>query len=198
MLPLTKTAVVRHEKARDRERIEALLDSAFGPDRHKSKTAYRLREGVDPVRELCYVVEYSEPDNPNADPNTERTANNEIAATIRYWPVLLPSGAFCLLLGPIAVEEVRKNEGIGASLMTFSMNQAKALGYPALLLVGDQPYYQRFGFTREVMKGLQLPGPVDESRFLGLEFIPGSLANEQGVIRKWPSGRLLPHYKKNS
>src|SRR5262249_52381334 len=154
--------------------------------RHKNKTAYRLREGVDPVRELCYVVEYQ------GEGQTEES--NDVAATIRYWPVLLPSNAFCLLLGPIAVDDARQNEGIGASLMTFSMNQAKALGYPGLLLVGDQPYYQRFGFSREVTKGLQLPGPVDENRFLGMEFVPGSLSGEQGVIRKWPSGRLLPHY----
>src|ERR1700761_982605 len=127
--PLTKTAVVRHERARDRDRIEALLDQAFGPDRNAKKTVYRLREGVDPVRELSYVVEYQG--------ENEATESIDLAATIRYWPVLLPSNACCLLLGPIAVDEGRKNEGIGASLMTFSMNQARALGYEGLLLVGD-------------------------------------------------------------
>src|SRR5262249_26997036 len=135
----------------------------------------------------------------DAKNGTERMAENQkdVAATIRYWPVLLPSGACCLLLGPIAVDESRQSEGIGASLMNFSMNQAKALGYPALLLVGDQPYYGRFGFTREITKDLQLPGPVEDERFLGLEWVAGALSHEQGIIRKWPSGRLLPHYKKS-
>lgn len=186
--PLTKTAVVRHERARDRDRIETLLDQAFGPDRHGKKTVYRLREGVEPVRELSYVVEYQG--------EGEVSETNDLAATIRYWPVLLPSNACALLLGPIAVDEARKNEGIGASLMTFSMNQARALGYTALLLVGDQPFYERFGFTRGPALNLQLPGPVEEARFLGLEWVAGALSNESGLLRKWPSGRLLPHYKK--
>jgi predicted N-acetyltransferase YhbS len=194
MLPLTKTAVVRHERAKDRARIDVLLDQAFGLDRQQKKTVYRLREGVEAVRELSYVVEYvAENDEPSA---VAGSAEQDLAATIRYWPVLLPSNNGTLLLGPIAVDEARKSEGIGASLMTFSMNQAKALGYTSLLLVGDQPYYQRFGFTRDVTKGLTLPGPVEEERFLGIEFVPGSLTREQGMIKKWPAGRLLPHYKK--
>jgi predicted N-acetyltransferase YhbS len=186
--PLTKTAVVRHERARDRDRIEVLLDQAFGVERNQKKTVYRLREGIDPVRELSYVVDYQG--------EGETSDSNDLAATIRYWPILLPSNACCLLLGPIAVDEARKNEGIGASLMSFSMNQAKALGYTALLLVGDQPYYERFGFSRAPAKNLALPGPVEEERFLGLEWAPGALSNEVGLIRKWPNGRLLPHYKK--
>ncbi|MBI3419759.1 MAG: N-acetyltransferase [Proteobacteria bacterium] len=216
MFPLTPSAFVRPEKARDAARIEALLNAAFGIDRRQKKTVYKLRDGVDPVRELSYVVEYKEGAGGLRDSGTDEklssesqglqapqplsppapSSGNEVAATIRYWPILLPSGAAGLLLGPIAVDEARQAEGIGASLMTFSMGQARALGYSSMLLVGDETYYGRFGFSRGVTKNLQLPGPVEEERFLGLEWAPGALSNEQGVIRKWPPGKLLPHYKK--
>ncbi len=189
MRPLTKTAIVRHERARDAGRIEALLDQSFGADRRESKTVYRLRDGVEPVRALSYVVEYRRA----GEDESNGAAAEDLAATIRYWPVLLPSGAGALLLGPVAVDAARKNEGIGANLLGFSMDQARALGYAALLLVGDAPYYGKFGFTRAPARGLMLPGPVDEDRFLGLEWTAGALGREAGLIRKWPAGRPPPH-----
>ena len=43
------------ETPEDRDDIERLLDLAFGPDR-AGKTVYRLREGVEPIPELCTVI----------------------------------------------------------------------------------------------------------------------------------------------
>ncbi len=180
MFPLTPSCEVRPEKAKDRDAIEGLLDAAFGAGRH-SKTAYRFRENVDPVPELSFVVDCGE--------------NSPLAATIRYWPILLPDDSASLLLGPIAVDPKRQQEGIGVGLMNFSMNQARALGYNNLILVGDAPYYARFGFGRACMAGLDLGGPVDTARFLGLEWVAESLSKQQGVLRKWPKARALPHYK---
>lgn len=189
-LPLTKTAKVRPEKAKDRARIDELLDVCFGKDRF-TKTAYRFREGVDPVPELSFVVAYH-------NPAIEGEAGEApVAATIRYWPVALPDDSASLLLGPIAVDPQYQSDGIGNNLMNFSLQQARALGYANCILVGDAPYYNRFGFWRENTAGLQLPGWVDENRFLGLEWAEGSLKNQQGLVRKWPKGRLLPHYQKN-
>lgn len=190
-LPLTPHALVRPERAKDAARIDALLDACFGQDRF-NKTAYRFREGVDPVRELSYVVEYVGADGPS---RSDVTSGLNVAATIRYWPVLLPDDTPALLLGPIAVDPLRQSEGIGANLMSFTMDQARALGYGAILLVGDAPYYNRFGFTREVTLGLELPGWVDVSRFLGLEYVPGILSRQKGMVKKWPPTRLLPHYQ---
>lgn len=189
-LPLTKTAIVRPERARDRARIDALLDICFGPTRNQ-KTVYRFREGVEPVPELSYVVEYQDP----AITAEPAVSGDDVAATIRYWPLLLPDNSASLLLGPIAVDPLRQSEGIGAELMNFTMKQAEALGYANLILVGDAPYYTRFGFTRAVTLGLELPGPVDAERFLGREFVAGSLSQLKGVLRKWTSA-TPPHYQK--
>ena len=145
--------------------IEALLDRAFGPDRH-GKTVYRLRQGVEPVRELCFTLR-------NAD---------GLIASIRYWPVLIGTAMPALLLGPIGVEPAVQGKGYGVALMTYSLAQARAQGHRIVLLVGDHDYYARFGFTRAATDGLSLPGPVDRNRFLGLELEPGALAGVTGLV----------------
>ncbi len=169
--PLTATTLVRLERAQDAAGIETLLDVCFGSDRFK-KTAYRFRENVAPVKELCLVVE----DN----------SSSQFIGTIRYWPVVLPDGTSSLLLGPIAIDPARQNDGIGIELMNVSIAKARNLQATSIVLVGDAPYYQRFGFARDVMLGITLPGWVDLSRFLGLEIIPGILREQRGMLGKWP------------
>lgn len=168
--------MIRPEHADDAAAIEALLDICFGKERFK-KTAYRFREGVAPVAALSYVV---------------ISDAGVLLATIRYWPVLLPDATPCLLLGPIAVDPAKQNEGIGVELMQFSMEAARKLGYGALLLVGDAPYYNRFGFTRDVTLGITLPGWVDYDRFLGLEWEENILKKQKGLLQPWPAEKPLP------
>jgi predicted N-acetyltransferase YhbS len=169
--PLTENTIVRSERSSDVTAIEALLDVCFGPDRFK-KTAYRFREGVAPIKALSLVVE---------DNQTKK-----LVGTIRYWPVVLPDGTPSLLLGPIAIEPIRQSEGIGIELMHYSMKIARGMHYAAIILVGDAPYYNRFGFVRDVMRGITLPGWVDEERFLGYEIIKGVLSIQHGMLGKWP------------
>ncbi len=169
---LTEKTIVRPERMEDAGSIEKLLDICFGPDRLK-KTAYRFREGVAPIDGLSFVVEDKE--------------SRELVGTIRYWPVVLPDGTPSLLLGPIAVEPLRQSEGIGIELMHFSMAIAQGMHYAAIILVGDAPYYNRFGFVRSVMLGITLPGWVDEERFLGYEIIKGVLSEQRGMLSKWPT-----------
>lgn len=161
---------IRLEAPEDHARIDALLDAGFGKDRYK-KTAYRLRENVAPVASLCLVAE----------------KRNVFAATIRYWPVLIAARTPALLLGPIAVVPDFQSTGVGSVLMRFSLDLAHGDGHKIVLLVGDASYYQRFGFTRELTRSLELPGWVDLDRFLGLELVPGALSGVHGMVEKWSS-----------
>jgi len=145
--------------------IERLLDLAFGPDRHR-KTVYRLRDGIAPAPGLSFVIE-------NGD---------GLAATLRFWPVALPDGNASLLLGPIAVRPDLAGKGYGRALMRHGIETARAQGWPAILLVGDEPYYGRLGFTRAAAERLDLPGPVERERFLGLELVPGALCGMEGMV----------------
>jgi predicted N-acetyltransferase YhbS len=145
--------------------IEDILDIAFGRNR-TGKTVYRLRADVPPVEELCFVA----------------VRGDAVEGTIRYWPVTIGGATPALLLGPVAVAEHRRSEGLGAVLIRYSLDRAAALGHQIVLLVGDAPYYQRFGFSRTRTLGLTLPGPVDLDRFLGLDLMPGALDGVVGAV----------------
>ena len=143
---------------------EALLDRAMGPGRF-AKTSQRLRDGRLP--ELSLVVR-------------ER---GRLVGSLRLWAVAAQGAKGLLLLGPLAVEPGRQGEGIGAGMMRRALNRATAEGHGAVLLVGDAPYYARFGFAAAVAQNLEMPGPVDRHRFLGLELRSGALKDARGLLR---------------
>jgi predicted N-acetyltransferase YhbS len=86
------------------------------------------------------------------------------------------------MLGPIAVDPALQNLGVGSKLMRLALRRAKALGHRSVLLVGDAPYYARFGFSAEKTGALRLPGPYERERFLALELHPGALAGARGLV----------------
>ena len=147
--------------------IERLLDLTFGPDRHH-KAVYRLREGVAPAPGLSFVIE-------NGD---------GLAATLRFWPVMLLDGQAALLLGPIAVRQDHAGNGYGKALMRHGIAIARAQGWPAILRVGDEPYYGKLGFSRAAAERLHLPGPVERERVLALELTQGALDGASGMVDK--------------
>lgn len=158
------------EQTADAAAIEKLLDTSFGPKRH-TKTVYRLRKNVAPVADLCFVAM-------DQDENGDR----RLVGTIRYWPVLLAGSVPALMLGPIAIDPAHRSSGLGSQMIRHSLAQAAALGHKVVILVGDAPYYVRFGFNHACVQGLSLPGPVDLARFQGLELVEGALAGVTGTV----------------
>lgn len=139
---------LRDETPEDAFAIEALLDSCFAPGR-TSLSSYRLREGVPPVPELCLVI---------AEPG------GGIGGSIRFWPVAV-AGRPALLLGPVAVHPTHQGEGLGALLIQRGLERAGRRGWARVILVGDAPYYNRFGFSR--LAHVQMPPPTNPERVLG-------------------------------
>ena len=161
---------VMRERPGDEAEVEWLFDTAFAPGR-TALSSYRLREGVEPVRELCLVA---------------RDDYDAVAGAIRLWPVRLGAqGAPALLLGPVAVHPTRQGEGLGAILMTEALDRARAAGWTRVVLVGDEPYYRRFGFTAEAARGIEFPPPTNPRRILGRALTPGALEGMQGPVRPW-------------
>ncbi|KPN63375.1 Predicted N-acetyltransferase YhbS [Aliiroseovarius crassostreae] len=154
------------ERDEDWWEVEALYDTCFAPGR-EALSSYRLRHGVAPVRSLSMVA---------------RDGDGILAGAIRYWPVLI-GGYRTLLLGPVAVHPTRQGEGLGGLLMRGSLDQARKEGWPRVLLVGDAPYYRRFGFTR--LDHVTMPPPTNPDRVLGLELQPGAWRGVQGAVRKF-------------
>ena len=150
--------------------VETLYDLAFAPGR-AALSSYRLRRGVAPVAELCTVA---------------RDEYESVAGCIRYWPVRIgAAGAPALLLGPVAVHPTRQGEGIGALLILETLAEAAALGWERAVLIGDEPYYRRFGFTRALGAGLDFPPPTNPDRLLAHELAPGAMTGISGAVRRW-------------
>jgi predicted N-acetyltransferase YhbS len=174
MTILRKTAValpsnaapfaIRSERASDVVAREALLDACFGEGR-RQRTCQRLRDGRAPAEGLSLSA----------------VREGELMGTLRLWHVSA-GGARALLLGPLAVDEPCRKLGIGAALITRALAAAKARGHRAVILLGDAPYYARFGFSTAKTGELSLPGPFERDRLLGLELSEGALDGAWGMI----------------
>lgn len=157
---------LEEETAADWWEVEALYDLCFAPGR-TALSSYRLRDDVGPVKELCLVL---------------RDEDGTLAAAIRFWPVRV-GAAPVLLLGPIAVHPTRQGEGLGAHLIHESLSEARKLGWGRVLLVGDAPYYGRFGFRKRA--DVVMPPPTNPERVLGFELVPGAWDGVKGEVTRW-------------
>jgi predicted N-acetyltransferase YhbS len=159
------------ETEADRAEVEALFDTCFAPGR-TALSSYRLRDGVPPARDLCLIA---------------RGGVGEVVAAIRFWPVRVAGRWDAILLGPIAVHPTRQGEGLGAWLIQSGMDRAAAAGVARILLVGDAPYYGRFGFER--LDAVEMPPPTNPDRVLGAWDWAGVAGP---VERALPEGRERP------
>lgn len=169
---------LRQERAEDWWAVEALYDLCFAPGR-ESLSSYRLRDGVPPVADLCLV---------GVGPD------GEMAGAIRHWPVMV-GDAPVLLLGPVAVHPTHQGEGVGAALIREALARA-APRWVRVMLVGDQPYYGRFGFER--LSHVVMPPPTNPERVLGLALVPGAWDGISGEVVRWtgplPGGDESPSH----
>jgi predicted N-acetyltransferase YhbS len=160
--------IIRAEQPIDSEAIERLHERAFGPGRF-ARTASRLREGAPHLLDLSFTA----------------LVGTLLVGSVRLTPVLAGEQP-ALMLGPLTVEPAFEGRGIGAALMRRSLNAAKEKGHTLVLLVGDEPYYGRFGFKRIPPRNLQLPGPVNPDRFLALELEEDALSAANGLVAPFP------------
>ncbi|MEE9388547.1 MAG: N-acetyltransferase [Paracoccaceae bacterium] len=145
--------------------VEALLDLCFAPGR-EALSSYRLRDGVDPVADLCLVA---------------RDDLGVLAGAVRFWPVRVGDDT-ALLLGPIAVHPTHQGEGLGAVLIGDSLARASR-NWDRVILIGDAPYYGRFGF--QVLAGVTMPPPTNPARVLGCALKNGSWDGVVGQVKRW-------------
>jgi predicted N-acetyltransferase YhbS len=156
------------ETPADHWEVEALYDLCFAPGR-EALSSYRLRDGIPPVTGLSRVA---------------RDGDGILAGAIRFWPVRIrfdsaQDFAPALLLGPVAVHPTRQGEGLGGLLMRDSLQLATDAGWHRVMLVGDAPYYSRFGFHR--LDAVRMPPPTNPERVLGL----GDWQGIAGNVEAW-------------
>lgn len=145
--------------------VETLYDTCFAPGR-TALSSYRLREHVPPVPGLSLVA---------------RDDGGVLGGAIRYWPVRVGK-ADALLLGPVAVHPTRQGEGLGRLLILESLEVAAQQGWARVLLVGDAPYYGKFGF--EKLDGVEMPPPTNPDRVLGRALVQGAWDGITGRVAR--------------
>ena len=157
--PQSAPALIQREQASDARAIDALVMAAFGPGRF-AKTAERVRErsGV-----LAGFTVYDE---------------GELLGSVRLWSITSGEarGAF---LGPIAVSKSKRSGGLGGQLVQRCIEEAKAQGLDGILLIGDPPYFARFGFEPAPLAIFS--GPVNPKRVMWLPLTDVS-----------PDGKVVP------
>jgi predicted N-acetyltransferase YhbS len=144
--------------------IETLNEEAFGPGRF-TRAAYKIRECGPHERALSFVA----------------LRGGEVIASVRMTPIAADSG-HAMMLGPLAVRPAFKNLGIGRRLVSMALEAAAKANIPAVILVGDEPYYGPLGFRKIPRGQLSMPRPVDPDRLLAHEIAPGAIARLSGLV----------------
>lgn len=153
---------------------EALLDAAFGTDRH-GRTAYAIRRGTAWLPRFSYAV---------------LRDTGELAGLLQSWPVALTDEEAgtetpLIMVGPVAVLPEWQGEGHGRMLMDRLIADAEETADCPLMMIGDPEYYGRFwGFSADATGGWRVPGPVDPRRLLmrGLRGAPALPAASTGLL----------------
>jgi predicted N-acetyltransferase YhbS len=164
LIPNAAPFAIRTERASDVVARETLLDACFGENRHL-RTCQRLRDRRAPAEGLALSA----------------VSQGRLVGTLRLWHVSA-GGKPALVLGPLAVDPSCRKLGVGATLIRQALAEAQARGHGAVILLGDAPYYARFGFSDLKTGELSLPGPFERDRLLGLELTEGALDGAWGMI----------------
>ena len=149
---MTETIFIRNEQENDKDEIDKLYGSSFGPGRY-AKSTFRYREKYDHLIDISKVIIYQ----------------NRLIGSVRFWNILV-NGKNSLLLGPIAMHRDFRGRGFGMELLKTSIMNCKNLGHNLIILVGDIPYYSKAGFKRIGHKKISFEGPVNYERVLYIEF----------------------------
>lgn len=154
----------RPESPEDAGHIERLHDRAFGPGRY-ARTAYRLREGRTHRPDLSFTT----------------FVGTLLVGSVRL-SAIRSGGINAVMLGPLAVEPAFEGRGIAGRLIRESLDACRDAGEELVMLVGDPPYYNRFGFKAAPPGTLTMPGPVDPTRILYVELAEGAFERAKGAV----------------
>ena len=161
---------IEPETQADTPAVERLVVDVFG-DAMRTRAAWHLRQGVPHDPDLAFIAKL----------------DGELVGTVSCTPILVGDRRI-VMLGPLAVDPARRLAGMGAALMRRVIESARTLPEERtgglIVLVGDRPYYERFGFVPVPHRQIEMTHPVDYDRVLALELVRGRLEEVRGLARK--------------
>jgi predicted N-acetyltransferase YhbS len=167
---MTEDISIRPMTGEDMTQVEALHKKAFGPGRF-ARAAYRVREdhtaAAPFVSPMCRVG----------------ILKGDIVAAVNMTDISVGGTNGAVLLGPLVVAPSCLGQNLGQPMVEAAIEAARQADRSLVLLVGDEPYYQRYGFQAVPTRQISFPGPVDPARILALTLAPGALEQFQGGIR---------------
>lgn len=158
--------LVRREETRDIAAVHALNVSAFESPA-EANLVDTLRKQAHPVVSL--IAEDS------------RT----VVGHVLFSPVSLSGHPELKIMGlaPMAIERTYQNKGIGTALVRAGLEQCKAIGYGAVVVLGHAGYYPRFGFSPSTHFGIGCEYRAPEEAFMVVELQPDYLHGKSGIIK---------------
>ena len=145
-----KKVEIRPEEPNDYFEVEKLTKEAFfdvyqpGCDEHF--IVNKLRNSKYYIKDLDYVI----------------TENNKIVASIFYSTSSITTNDNKVLdtlsFGPISVRKSHQKQGYGKLIINYTLQKAKEMGYPFVLITGNPNYYHRFGFESASKYNIYLEG----------------------------------------
>lgn len=160
---------ITRERVEDAESIDRLNARIFGPGRF-ARTAARLREGAGQAHHLCFTAR----------------VGTYMVGSIRYWHARVGIDLPAVLLGPLTIEPLFQNKGIGGALMKVSLEVCRAQK-TLVFLIGDEVYYKKWGFLQADLDKITLPTPENPERFQVLD-LTGRGLDISGALRPFPHG----------
>jgi predicted N-acetyltransferase YhbS len=162
--------ITRPLKPEDLPHVSELHARVFGPGRF-ARSAYRVREGTPAISNFCHGA----------------FLGSRLIAALRLTPITIGGTPNALLLGPLVVDTEFSNQGHGRHIVEDAIGDTRESHVDLIVLVGDMPYYGRFGFQPVPLGQITLPGPVSPERILALELTAGCLSRFRGQIAAAPA-----------
>lgn len=156
---------IRKELATDFDAVFAIHAAAF-PTVAEAQLVNALRTDASPIVSL--VAEDA----------------GSVIGHILFSPVTLPDCAGIKIMGlaPMAVIPARQRSGAGAALVAAGLEECRALGVAAVVVLGHPEYYPRFGFVPASRFGITCVYDAPDEAFMGMELLPEGLSGVSGTV----------------
>ncbi len=160
--------VIRPERPADIPVIHALVAAAFPAD-DEARLVDALRDAGDAA--ISLVAE----------------DGGEIIGHVLFSPMTAPFTA--LGLAPVATLKARRREGIAARLIEAGLAMAREQGVAGVFVLGDNAYYERFGFRAQT--AAPFASPYAGAHFMALSLGGGVLPATSGAVDYAPAFAAL-------